>query len=303
VLTPKQIFFPLEEGKRANPQKPKQVFSRKFISKAHIISIYSVKNDGKFETFLWYIIHKMSRSYYRKYFEIWMTSSDGKKNQPVLEMTCENCLAHHDHSETKKPIPVECTSPLLDCLLQMLNLSSSVVQKRILSIREIRITVSANSYTFDNIPELISKMCKYHIYWNISPEDANEIITRLGLSQYVFCVQRDPELGACLVVLQELGWSYSELTYEKKKEPRTIFRDAYREFNQSRTVDMTPAQRDTILSDEMKSSVEFTSVLPDGQIEVVFRREAIRTVVPEIKKQVEIDNLRRRLEELTSSSK
>jgi hypothetical protein len=50
----------------------------------------------------------------------------------------------------------------------------------------------------------------------------------------------------------------------------------------------------------MKPSVEFSSVLPDGQIEVVFRRDAIRTVVPEIKKQVEIDNLRRRLEELQS---
>lgn len=64
---------------------------------------------------------------------------------------------------------------------------------------------------------------------------------------------------------------------------------------------MTPAQRDTLLSDEMKSSVEFTSELPDGQIEVIFRREAIQTVVREIKKLVEIDNLRRRLEELTSS--
>jgi hypothetical protein len=51
----------------------------------------------------------------------------------------------------------------------------------------------------------------------------------------------------------------------------------------------------------MKPSVEFSSALPDGQIEVVFRREAIQTVVPEIKRLVEIDNLRRRLEELTSS--
>jgi hypothetical protein len=58
-----------------------------------------------------------------------------------------------------------------------------------------------------------------------------------------------------------------------------------------------------LLADKNKPSVEFSSVLPDGQIEVVFRREAIRTVVPEIKKQVEIDNLRRRLEELTSSPK
>jgi hypothetical protein len=146
-------------------------------------------------------------------------------------------------------------------------------------------------------------MCGRHIYWNISSEDANEIITRLGLSQYVFCVQGDPASGACLVVLQELELSYYQLTHEKKKEPRTTFREEYEKINQSRTVVMTPTQRDTLLSEEMKPSVEFSSVLPDSQIQLVFRRDAIQTVVPEIKKQVEIDNLRRRLEELTSSSK
>jgi hypothetical protein len=188
-------------------------------------------------------------------------------------------------------------------LLEMMALSSSVVQKIQRSNRTIDIIVSANSYTDDDIPKLISRMCDLHIYWNISPEDANEIITRLGLSQYVYCVQGDPASGACLVVLQELGLSYYQRTHLNQQEPRTQFRNGYLEFNQSRTVVMTPAQRDTLLSEEMKPSVEFSSVLPDGQIEVVFRREAIRTVVPEIKKQVEIDNLRRRLEELTSSSK
>jgi hypothetical protein len=240
-------------------------------------------------------------NYYTKYFGIEMKSSDGK-TQTVWEMRCENCLARHDHSERKNPITVECTSLLLNCLLQMMNLSSSV-QKTHRSGKMFEIIVSANSYTFDDIPKLISRMCGRHIYWNISSEDANEIITRLGLSQYVFCVQGDRASGACLVVLQELGLSYYELTHRGKKEPRTTFREEYEKINQSRTVVMTRAQRDTLLSEEMKPSVEFSSVLPDGQIEVVFRREAIQTVVPEIKKQVEIDNLRRRLEELTSSSK
>jgi hypothetical protein len=240
-------------------------------------------------------------NYYEKYFEVWMRSPNGKE-QRVWRMRCENCLTRHDHSETKNPIMVECTSPLLDCLLQMMNLSSSV-QKRILSNREIRITVSANSYTYDDIPNLIRRMCGRHIYWNISSEDANEIITRLGLSQYVFCVQGDPESGACLVVLQELGLSYYELTHRGKKEPRTTFREEYEKINQPRTVVMTPAQRDTLLSEEMKPSVEFSSALPDGQIEVVFRRKAIQTVVPEIKRLVEIENLEMKLKELKRPSK
>ena len=166
---------------------------------------------------------------------------------------------------------------------------------------QIEIDVCASSYIVDDISNLIRRMCNQHIYWNISPEDANEIIIRLGLSQYVFCVQGDPVSGACLVVLQDFEYSVYQLTHEKKKEPRTTFREEYEKINQSRTVVMTRAQRDTLLSEEMKPNVEFTSVLPDGQIEVVFRRDAIPIVVPEIKRLVEIDNLRRKLKELTSS--
>ena len=243
-----------------------------------------------------------SKNYYDKEINVWMIDPSGKKH-PVLEMTCQGCLKRYDCQEMKNPITVECTGPLLDFLLHSMNLSRSVVEKIILSDRTIRIIVSANHYTFENIPNLIRRMCAQHIYWSISPEDANEMITRLGLSQYVICVQGDPASGACLVVLQELKLTYYELTHENKKEPTTIFREEFNKFNDSRTVVMTPAQRDTILSEEMKPSIEFTSVLPDGQIEVVFRREAIQTVVREIKRLVEIDNLRRRLEELTSSSK
>jgi len=265
--------------------------------------IKNIKNDGKIETFLWYVIHKMAAdrgNYYTKHFCVDINGPDGRK-QTVWKMTCENCLSRHDNLETKSAIRIECTIPLLDYLLGMMNLSNMVVEKRILSNRAISITVRANSYTYDDIPNLIRRMCALHIYWNLSPEDANEIITRLGLSHYVFCVQGDPESGTCLVVLQELELSYYQRTTLNQKEPRTLFREEYDKIRQSRTVVMTSAQRDRLLSEEMKPSVEFSSVLPDGQIELVFRRDAIQTVVPEIKKHVEIDNLRRRLEELTSS--
>jgi hypothetical protein len=235
-------------------------------------------------------------------FEIIITSSDGKKTQTVWKMKCKDCLACHDKLESKNPITVECTRSLLNYLLHMMELSSSVQIKH-RSGRMFEIIVNAKVYTFDNIPKLISRMCGRHIYWNISPEDANEIITRLGLSQYVFCVQGDPESGACLVVLQDLNLEYYDTHVLSKKEPRTTFREAYEEFNQSRTVVMTPAQRDTLLSEEMKPSVEFSSVLPDGQIEVVFRQKAIQTVVPEIKRLVEIENLEQKLKELKMKSK
>jgi hypothetical protein len=239
---------------------------------------------------------------YSEHFSIEMTSHDGKKKQKVWEMTCHDCSDCHDDLETKKPITVKCTSLLLTCLLEMMGLSRSV-KIRHQSGKTFEVIVRANIYTFEHIPRIIGKMCDYHVYWNISSEDANEIITSLDLSQYVFCVQGDPALGACLVVFQELGLSHYQPTHQGKKEPRTTFREEYEKINQSRTVVMTPSQRDMLLSEKMKLIVEFSSALPDGQIEVVFRREAIQTIVPKIKKQVEIDNLRRRLEELTSSSK
>jgi len=238
-------------------------------------------------------------TYYSKCFTIEVKSPDGNKTHEVWTLTCNTCLRKHDIQERKEPITVECTRLLLDDLLDMMNLSSSGV--RVEKIKKegkmYEIIVYANVYTFQDIPNLISRMCSDHIYWNISPDDANEIITRLRLSDYVFCVQGDRASGACLVIL------LNSRTYRGKELPKTIFRKEYDRINESRTVVMTRDQRDKYLSDEKKLSIEFTSVRQDGQIEVVFRREAIQTVIPWIKKQVEIDNLRRRLEELTSSSK
>ena len=215
-------------------------------------------------------------------FEIIITSSDGKKTQTVWKMKCKDCLACHDKLESKNPITVECTRSLLNYLLHMMELSSSVQIKH-RSGRMFEIIVNAKVYTFDNIPKLISRMCGRHIYWNISPEDANEIITRLGLSQYVFCVQGDPVSGACLVVLQELKLSYPQLAIGIL-QPRTEFRNEYQKYNESRTVVMTPAQYEEILFDKITyRKIKFTSVRTDGQIEVVFRREVIQTVVHEIK--------------------
>lgn len=238
-----------------------------------------------------------------------------KKGQEIWRKECTGytILSKPHELEIKEVVKVKSSINLLNFLLEMMilyfdnsklmeNLSTMVQIRKISNIVS-EIIVSAHPYTGNEIPELISRMCDYHIYQNISPEDANKIISRLGLSQFVFCVQYDRESGACLVVFTEVEPFYSYSDNAWSIQPREKFRKAYEEFNKSRTVVMTPAQRDTLLSEEMKPSVEFTSVLPDGQIEVVFRQEAIQTVVPEIKKQVEIDNLRRRLKELTSSSK
>ena len=129
-------------------------------------------------------------------------------------------------------------------------------------------------------------------------EDVYKIIDSLDFLKYVICVESDPESGACLVVFKELPIYYSYSTGTCSTQPRTDFRNAYQLFNESRTVFITPAQYDRFMSDEMKSRVEFRSVLPNGLIEVVFRQDAIKTVVPQIKHLVEIENLELQLKKL-----
>lgn len=171
----------------------------------------------------------------------------------------------------------------------IVHIYSCYAGKTVIRIKE---SPCAIDIVFREINEII---CKF-LHHNLSLSDAEIIIKSLKLSDYVYCINTDR--AECLVVFEE----FECFPYYQKK-PSQLFKKAVHIFNQSRTVVMTSAQRDTLLSEEMKPSVEFSSVLPDDQIEVVFRRDAIQTVVPEIKKQVEIDNLRRRLKELTSSSK
>ncbi len=169
----------------------------------------------------------------------------------------------------------------------IIRINSDYYGKTVICIKESPCVIDV---FFREINEII---CKF-LHHNLSLLDAEIIIKSLKLSDYVYCIDNDG--SECLVVFEEC-FSY----YQKK--PSQLFREAVRIFNESRTVVMTSTQHDTLLSEEMKPSVEFTSVLRDRQIEVVFRREAISTVVPEIKKQVKIDNLELELAKLKSSSK
>ena len=159
------------------------------------------------------------------------------------------------------------------------------------------IRVTESNYLCEQIMTAIKRTIAKTYYPNISKADAQEIITRLCIEDRdVYYIDGD-EFG-CLVVLHELNQDSCQYNY--RRLPYVLFQQKYEEINQPRTVVMTPAQRDTLLSKEMKSGVEFTSVLPDDQIQLVFRQKASQTVVPEIKRLVEIENLEMKLKELKS---
>ena len=110
-------------------------------------------------------------------------------------------------------------------------------------------------------------------YPNISNIDAQEIITRLGIKDRdVYYIDGD-EFG-CLVVLHEFDKD-SCLVDHLRQPPYVLFQQKYQEFNQARTVVMTPPR--AIISCQRK------------------RRAFL------IKRKLKIKNLKRRLKVLTSS--
>ena len=237
--------------------------------------------------------------YFTMKMPIWMGSPTNRERSFLISnVGAVNCI-----DDLNFPIQITenviCPRNFMRKLLEMMRLT------RIVEITGSRgdtttICVKESNYLCKQIMTAIKSTISKTYYPNISRVDAQEIITRLRIEDRdVYYINGD-EFG-CLVVLHQLNQDSCQYNY--RRLPYVLFQQKYEEINQPRTVVMTPAQRDTLLSDEMKPRVEFTSILPDGQIQLVFRQKTIQTVVPEIKRLVEIDNLRRRLEELTSSSK
>jgi len=242
-------------------------------------------------------------SYMKEYFtlrmSIWMYSpADFERKFLVSNVGAENCTEHLNFKIKITEIVI-CPSDFVRKLLEMMRLT------RIVEITGSRgdtttICVKESNYLCEQIMTAIKRTIAKTYYPNLSKVDAQEIITRLRIEERnVYCVESND--SGCLVVLHEVNKDSCQYNYHRL--PYVLFQQKYKEINQPRTVVMTPAQRDTLLSEEMKSSIEFSSVLPDGQIQVVFKREAILTVVPEIKRLIEIENLEQQLEKLKMASK
>jgi hypothetical protein len=191
----------------------------------------------------------MADKRYGKCFFIWIELE--KKGQEIWRKECTGytILSYPRKFEIKEAMEVKSSIKLLNFLLEKMILYfdnnklmenlSTIVQIRKISNIVSEIIVSAHPYTGNEIPVLIQKMCDYHVYPNISPEDAHAIISRLNLTIHVFCVQYDTESGACLVVLKEVEPFYSYSDNALLPQPREVFRKAYEDFNQPRTVVMT----------------------------------------------------------------
>ena len=231
----------------------KQVFSRKIISKTHIISIYSVKNDGEFETFLWYVIHKMAshRGNYctkRNEFKV-HDPKNPERNYTIITIIRENCLSTNN-SPRSIFIPSEFPQQLLEYLLGMMDLHDSVSFTKD-SRGTDTMVVLAPYYTALDIESAIKCAIETTMYRELSVSDANTIIKQLGLSQYVYCIEGH-ESGACLVV------------FEKKRyldgiDAQKVFRDmvnGLQKSGQSSTKTIQISMRQQLQLQAIKAKIE-----------------------------------------------
>ena len=235
--------------------------------------------------------------YFTMKMPIWMRSpADFERCFLISNVGSENCIEHLNY-KIQITENVICPCNFVRKLLEMMELT------RIVEITgscgdTTTICVKESNYLCEQIMTAIKRTIAKTYYPNISKLDSQEIITRLRIEDRdVYYINGD-EFG-CLVVLHQL--SSESCQYDHHRLPYVLFQQKYEEINKPRIVIMTPTQRDTILSDEMKPSVEFSSVLPDGQIQLVFRQKASQNAISEIKRLIKIGNLEQQLKELKSS--
>jgi hypothetical protein len=240
--------------------------------------------------------------YFSMKMPIWMGSpTDSERSFLISNVGAVNCTDRLNFT-IQITENVICPHNFVRKLLEMMSLTKNV--KIIGSCGDTTtIRAEASNYLCEQIMTAIKRTIAKTYYPNISRVDAQEIITRLKIKDCdVYYIDGD-EFG-CLVVLHELNKESCQYDYHRL--PYVLFQQKYKEINQSRTIFMTRPQCLKFLDGEIrKSSVEFPSVLPDHLlpdrlIEVVFRQKA--TVVREIKRLVEIDNLELKLTKLKSSS-
>ena len=278
----------------------KQVFSRKFISKSHIISIYSVKNDGKLDIFLCYLIHKIASdrgNHYEIRLQIAVTNPVNQKKYSVCNMEIPNCLERFDKIKHKE-FEICCSKELLHILLTMMNFTPRIVEVIKSSGEKTTVRLSASHYTINVIFNVIKDMVSKTYYRNLSKQDAEEILSRLDLLSLVYCVESD-QYGT-LVVLPKVEFYYGSRFSE---QPSDIFQRSVYSLNLSRTVVVSSSQCDRLLSREMESSVEFRSVRLDGRIELVFKTRVISTILRHFHIKVKIDNCQNELDTLQNELK
>ena len=133
----------------------------------------------------------------------------------------------------------------------------------------VKVVVETFYHMKRHIDEAIQTMIVRSFFTDLSFDDANEIVSRLKLEEYLYCFEGH-ESGVCLVVLGP-----NDRARNQYEQPWYLFQQEVLKFNASRTVFMTPEQEKSLIkgNEEFSRLVEFTSSFDKKTRQVVFKRE------------------------------
>lgn len=142
-----------------------------------------------------------------------------------------------------------------------------------------------------HIDEAIQTMIERSFFTDLSFNDANNIILRLKLTNFIYSFEGH-ESGVCFVVL---GPNVS--TQRAYEQPWYLFHQEVRKFNESRTIFMTPEQEKRLIisNQDFSKLVEFTFSFNKTTQQVVFKEK--NSMFDIINQMLQVEKLEKELSE------
>ena len=148
----------------------------------------------------------------------------------------------------------------------MMKIGADITKDR---FRNVKVVVETFYHMKRHIDEAIQTMIDRSFFTDLSFDDANKIIFRLKLEEFIYCFEGH-ESGVCFVVLGPNVRKQSP--YE---QPWYLFQQEVLKFNASRTIFMTPEQEKRLITDneDFSQFVEFTSSFDKTTRQVVLKKK------------------------------
>jgi hypothetical protein len=192
-----------------------------------------------------------------------LSSFDTRRSQYTLDIALDRIKRFVDRG-----CPIESLILLIN---SMMNIPAKITKDR---FGNFSVVIETFYHMKRHIDEAIQKMIDRSFFTDLSFDDAREIISRLKLTEFIYCFEGH-ESGVCLVVLGPNVRAQNQ--YE---QPWYLFQQEVQKFNASRTIFMTPEQEKRLVTDneDFLRLVEFTSSFDKTTRRVVFKRENRSTI-------------------------
>jgi hypothetical protein len=183
------------------------------------------------------------------------------------DTTCSKFTLNITLDRVKRFVGRGCPIEFFTILINsMMNIGATITKDR---FGHVSVVVDTFKHMKPYIDSAIMKMIDRSFFTDLSFNDAREIISRLKLEEYLYCIEGH-ESGVCFVVL---GPNFQ--TQNPCLQPWYLFEQEVLKVNESRTIVMSSEQEERLIkgSEEFSTLVEFRSAIDKNTSKVLFKRE------------------------------